>query len=136
MSRPKPKRNKMHRPRMPNIPMMAPTRADLALSLRMAIETLIARPSIQSYNAVSLQIVTLGRVIGPQQFMELAKRAMLDVFERYERVGKIGTNDAEATILRTTAGNMDAAIALVPVNKFAAAEAKTARWCQENGIEP
>lgn len=134
MTKPRTKRNKRYQPRMPSIPMMVETRSDLALGLRMSIEALIAAPGIETYNAVSLRLVTLGRVVGKQPFMEDAKRAMLDVFARFERVGKIGVNESEAAILRATAGDMDAAIAYVPVNEFAWAEAKTRKWCAENGV--
>jgi hypothetical protein len=125
------KRSKKYRQHRVDIPMMVETRDDLALTLRMSIEALIAAPGVETYNAVSLQLVTLGRVVGKQDFME---QAMLDVFERFERVGKIGASAAEAAVLRKTANDMDAALALVPVNKFAAAEAKTRVWCEENGV--
>ena len=130
------KRNKKYRPHQINIPMMRETRDSLALKLRMSIEALITAPSVETYNAVSLQLVTLGRVVGKQDFMEQAKRAMLDVYDRVERVGKFGVNRAEAAVLRQTSADMDAAIALVPVNKFAAAEAKTLVWCEQNNVAP
>lgn len=129
------KPRKSYRPRTVNIPMMSGTRDDLALGLRMSIEAIIAAPSIETYNAVSLQLVTLGRVTGPQQFMEDAKRAMLDVFGRYERVGRIGVSDKEAAILREASGAMDAALAKIPVNKFHEAQRKTATWCRDNNVE-
>lgn len=130
----KPKRNKKYRPRALRIPMMRETRDELALALRMSIETLIAAPSVDSYNAVSLQLVTLGRVVGAQEFMERAKAAMLDVAARFERVEKMGVSAAEAAVLRDTSNNMDCAIGLVTVNKFAAAELKTQAWCLQNGV--
>lgn len=130
----KPKRNKKYRPRALNIPMMRETRDELALGLRMSIETLIAVPSVDSYNAVSLQLVTLGRVVGKQEFMERAKAAMLDVAARFERVGKMGVSAAEAAVLRDTSNSMDCAIGMIPVNKFAAAELKTQAWCLQNGV--
>lgn len=131
----KAKRNKKHRPRMANIPMMTETRDSLALGMRMSIEALITAPSVETYNAVSLRLVTLGRVVGAHDFMESAKAAMLDVFARYERIGKMGVSDPEAARLRDASRLMDAVIALVPVNKFAAAEAKTLRWCAANNVE-
>jgi hypothetical protein len=127
-------RKKAYRPRVINIPMMVETRDDLALSLRMTVEALITAPSVETYNAMSLQLVTLGRLFGKQQFMEAAKRAMLDVFARYERVDKIGVNAAEAAVLRCTVGAMDAALARVPVNKVVAAEKKTRQWCSSNNV--
>lgn len=128
------KRSKKYRPFIPSIPMMVETQADLALRLRMSIEALVGAPSVETYNAVSLQLVTLGRVVGKADFMEQAKRAMLDIFERFERVGKIGASPAEAAALRKASASTDAAIAMIPVNKFAAAEAKTRIWCEQNGV--
>jgi hypothetical protein len=136
MSSPKKARNKKYRPRAVNIPMMVETHDDLALGYRMAVEALIASPNVETYNAVSLKLVTLGRVVGPQDFMEAAKSAMLDVFARFERVGKIGASEPEASVLRETSRLMDAVIALIPVNKFAEAEAKTLRWCAANNVAP
>lgn len=130
------KRSKKHRPFIPNIPMMVETQSDLALRLRMSIEALIGYPNEETYNAVSLQLVTLGRVVGPRDFMEQAKRAMLDVFARFERVGKIGASAEEAVVLRAMSAHMDTAIAMVPVNKMAEAEAKTRHWCEQNGVAP
>jgi hypothetical protein len=129
------KRSKTYRPRAVNVPMMCETHDSLALDLRLSVETLIAAPSVDTYNAVSLKLVTLGRVVGARDFMEQAKRAMLDVAARFERVGKMGVSDPEAAALRDSLGQMDAVIALVPVNKFAAAEAKTARWCAANNVQ-
>lgn len=134
--KPKPKRTKRHIPFIPRIPMMVETRDSLALALRLSVETLIAAPSVDAYNTVPLKLVTLGRVVGAQDFMEAAKSAMLDVAARFERVGKMGVSDPEAAVLRDSLRLMDAVIALVPVNEFAAAEAKTMRWCAENGVHP
>lgn len=134
MSKPKAKRNKPHRPRAPRIPIMRETRDDLALGLRMSIEALITAPTIETYNEVSLRLVTLGRLVGKQSYMEEAKRAMLDVFDRYERVERMGVSGAEAEVLRRTAGDMDAAIAHVSLTAFLASEVKTRQWCAENGV--
>ncbi|MEC5161883.1 hypothetical protein [Janthinobacterium sp. CG_S6] len=128
------KPRKKYRPRTPRVPMMPETRADIALALHAAVETLIAAPGVESYNALSLQFVTLGRVLGKQDFMERAKRAMLDVFARFERVDKIGVSPDEAQALRATCVAMDSAIGLVSVDAMLAAEIKTAKWCRENGV--
>ena len=129
------KPRKAYKPRRVDIPMMVETRDQQALDLRMAIETLIAQPSVDTYNAVSKRLITIGRVLGKQQFMEQAKQAMLDVAARFERVGKMGVSESEAVALRATAGNMDAALATVPVNRFHAADVKTRVWCMANGVE-
>lgn len=125
------KRNKKYSPRIPNIPMMRATHDELALGLHVAIETLIARPDADNYNDVSLRFITLGRVVGPQAYMERAKGAMLDIAARFERVGKFGVSDAEADALRMASGQMDAALPKIPVNKLWAAEMRTAAMVRE-----
>lgn len=130
----KAKRNKKYVPRIPNIPMMRETHDDLALTLRMAIETLIACPDIEAYNEVSLRFITLGRAMGPQPFMEQAKQAMLDIAARFERVGKIGVSASEAASLREVSGDMDRAIAKVPVNRMLFAELRTQQMAANEGV--
>ncbi len=135
MSKQKPKRNKGYSPRALNIPMMRETRDGLALALHAAVETLIERPSIESYNVVSVNLMTIGRACGPQPCIESAKQAMLEVYARYKRVGKIGANADDAQALRIAAGAMDGLLARVPVNRWAAADAKTMRQCVAANIE-
>lgn len=134
MSKPKKPRNKRHSPRLPNIPMMTETRNGLALELRMAIEALIYEPSIDLFNHVSTRLITLGRVCGVQPCLESAKQAMLDVFARFERVGRMGVSPEEAESLRAASGEMDSMLAMIPVNKLAVSELKTIAWCKANGV--
>lgn len=122
----KAKRNKKYGgPRIPNIPMMRTTHDELAMGLHIAIETLIARPDVDTYNDLSLRFITLGRVVGKQQYMEQAKGAMLDIAARFERMGKFGVNAAEAEALRQASGQMDMALPKIPVNKLWQAEMRT-----------
>jgi uncharacterized protein YyaL (SSP411 family) len=128
------KRNKKYTPRHASIPMMAETRDRLALALRMSFETLITTPTVESYNAASLQLVTLGRAMGKQEYLERAKAALLAIAGRFERVGKMGVSGPEAAVLRDTSRLIDHAIGLVSLSKFAAAQAKTDVWCAQNGV--
>ncbi len=125
------KRNKKYTPRMPNIPMMRETRDSLAMALHAAVETLIHRPGIDAYNAVSLNLMTIGRACGKRDCIEAAKRAMLDIFARYERVGKIGANGQDAQALRCAAGALDGLLATIPVNRWVDADMLTAQQYQE-----
>ena len=127
------KRTKKYQgPRIPNVPMMRTTHDELAMGLHIAIETLIARPDVDNYNDLSLRFITLGRVVGKQQYMEQAKQAMLDIAARFERVGKFGVNAAEAEALRQASGQMDRALPKIPLNKFLAAEARTMAMLRAN----
>jgi hypothetical protein len=134
MRKVKPKRGRKHCRYIPKIPMMPETRDKLAMELRMAVETLISNPSIDAYNFLSTRFITLGRVAGQVDCLESAKAAMLDVFARFERVGKIGVDAMQAERLRTAVGEMDAMIGTIPVNKLAVSEMKTEMWCKLNGV--
>lgn len=132
----KAKRNKKYAgPRVPNIPMMRTTHDGLAMGLHAAIETLIAAPDADNYNDVSLRFITLGRVVGPQQYMEQAKAAMLDIAARFERMGKFGVNEQEAAALRLASGQMDMALPKIPINKLWAAEMRTVAMLKGSGVE-
>ena len=111
---------------MPSIPMMRETRDSLALVLHAAVETLICRPGIDAYNAVSLNLMTIGRACGRRDCIEAAKQVMLDIYARYERVGKIGANEQDAAKLRLAAGALDGLLAAVPVNRWIDADMRTA----------
>ncbi len=122
-------------PRVPNIPMMGTTHNELAMGLHAAIETLIAAPDVDNYNDLSLRFITLGRVVGPQSYMEQAKSAMLDIAARFERVGKFGVNAVEAAALRLASGQMDMALPKIPVNKLWAAEMRTVAMLKGSGVQ-
>lgn len=134
MSRQKKPRNKQYRPHAINIPMMRETRDELAMGFFAAVETLIAAPDVNSYNEVSLRLVTLGRCVGKRDCMEAAKQAMLDVFARHERVGKMGVSVSEAQSLRAASYGIDGILATVPLNKLVASEVKTVDWCRANNV--
>lgn len=127
----KDRKHKKHKPRIPNIPMMSTTHNDQAMRLHVEIETLIARPDVDTYNALSCRFIALGRALGPRAFMEQAKQAMLDIAARFERMGKFGVNAAEAAALRQASGQMDLALPKVPANKLWAAEIRTAAMLRE-----
>lgn len=128
------KPRKQRRARAAYVPMMPETRDRLALSLHMAVEALIVAPSIDTYNSLSTKFCTLGNAGVACDSLETAKRALIDVCDRFERVGKVGVNEAEAAALRATVGDLDAMLGTVPANKLVAAEAVTAVHCDEMGI--
>ena len=132
MSKPKPKRNKAYKPRPMAIPMMRESRNDLALTLRMSIEALITAPSLETLNEASMRLATMGWLLGDQDCMEEIKHAILDVFDRYQRVGRVGVNAAEAEVLRRTAGEIDAAIPYLSLTEYLQAEIKTRAWLENS----
>jgi hypothetical protein len=128
------KPRKAHTRRASNIPMMAPTRDRLALVLRMTVEALILAPSIDSYNSLSTKFSTLGHAGITSDSLEAGKLALIDVCDRYERIGRIGVSGDEAEQLRAAVADLDWLIASIPANKLVRAETVTAMHCAEMGI--
>ena len=122
------KPRKAHRPRTPNIPMMAESRDHMATHLHAAVETLINAPDIEAYNNVSTKLITMAKAIGERDCLEAAKGAMISIAERHERVGKVGVSEHEAHVLRQASGQMDAMLGKIPLNKMLNAEIETAIW--------
>jgi hypothetical protein len=112
-----------------NVPMVTETHRRLALELRMATETLIERPSVDAYNQLSKMLAALCNAGMQSESLELATSTMNLVCDRYERVGKVGANEAEASSLRQAVAELDAAIPKIPVNKFKGAVANVAAFC-------
>jgi len=133
MARSKKPRNKAYRPRPVAIPMMAATRDSLALELHLATEALIAAPSAETYNQLSKMLAALRRAGSTAASLDLASDAMLAICDRYDRVNKVGVSDAEAAILRQTAGGLDYQIGTVPMNKFKQSVADVSAFCIEVG---
>lgn len=116
------KRNKQYRPRGVRVPMMAPTRDNLAMHLHAAVETLIAAPSIDAYNRVSKMLATMTQSGVDHIALNVASQTVNSICDRYERIGKIGVSGYEAGVLRDMAGHLDALLARIPVNVFKAAK--------------
>jgi hypothetical protein len=133
MARSKKPRNKAYHPRQVAIPMMAATRNSLALELHLATEALIAAPSPATYNQLSKMLAALRRSGSTATCVDLASDAMLAICDRYDRVEKVGVSEAEAAILRQTAGGLDHQIGTIPVNKFKQSIADVSAFCVEIG---
>lgn len=109
--------------------MVTETHRRLALELRMAAETLIARPSVDAYNVVSKMLAALNTAGMNCTALDCASTTLSDICDRYERIGKIGLKDSEAQSLRQAMAGIDGQLALIPVNKFAAAVAEVEVFC-------
>ncbi len=131
---PSKRRSKAYRPRIPNVPMMTEARDALALSMHWAIQALITHPTVETYNALSTKLSTLGYAGLDIPALEMAKQQLISICDRYERVGKIGVSDSEAARLRAAAPDLDAALGTIPINKMARAETVTALHCEAMGI--
>lgn len=109
------------------------THRRLALELRMAGETLIARPSIDAYNILSKMLAALSRAGLVGEAMDLANGAMLEICDRYERVNKVGVSECEAERLRLAIASIDDRMPLIPVNRFERAVAEVEIFCATVG---
>lgn len=128
------KPRKQRKERAVHLPMMAGTRDRLALSLHLAVEVLINRPTVDSYNSLSTKFCTLSNAGIDNDALRSGSLALVAICDRYERVGKVGVTGDEAAALRDSVGLLDAALASIPANKLAAAEAITATHCEAMGI--
>ncbi|AEK63197.1 hypothetical protein [Collimonas fungivorans] len=133
MSTSKPRRNKAYKPRSVRIPMMPETRNSLALELHLATEALIAVPSPDTYNQLSMMLAALRRAGAMDVSIDQASDAMLSICDRFDRVGKVGVAESEAAILRQAAGGIDRQIGTVPMNKFKQSVADVSAFCMAIG---
>jgi len=127
-------RNKARRPRAVNIPMMAGTRDNLALELRLAIEALIEAPSPDTYNQLSKMLAAINYTGTQGKWLDLATETLTAVCERYERVGKVGASEFEAESLRRASAGLDAMLGTIPMNRFRDAVARVAIYAEEMGV--
>lgn len=116
-----------------NVPMVTETHRKLALELRITAETLIARPSPDTYNQMSKMLAALCRAGMAGAALDCANNTMLDVCDRYERIGKVGLKDSEAAALRQAIAGIDGRLAMVPVNKLSEAVAAVEIYCATVG---
>lgn len=125
----------MRRPFQPkaNVPMVTETHRRLALELRMAGETLIARPSVDAFNQLSKMFAALCNAGMAGEAMDLATSTMSDSCDRYEWVRKIGVKPCEAEWLRIAIASIDGRLAQLPVNQFAQAVAEVELFCATVG---
>jgi hypothetical protein len=114
--------------------MMMPTRDCMALRLHLAVEALITAPSIDSYNTLSTLLITLTNAGVRGDCLDTANRTIQAICARFERVGKVGVSGDEAAALRGNVGGIDAALALLPANKLATADAVTELHGKELGL--
>lgn len=116
-----------------NVPMVTETHRRLALELRMAGESLIARPSVDAFNQLSKMLAALCNAGMAGEAIDLATDTMGDVCDRYEHVNKIGVNELEAERLRLAIASIDDRLPLIPVNRFAKAVAEVEVFCATVG---
>ena len=112
-----------------NVPMVTETHQRLALQLRTTGETLIARPSPDSFNQLSKMFAALCNAGMAGEAIDLATDTMSDICDRYERVGKVGVSDTEAEWLRTAIASIDDRLPFLPVNRFRKAVAEVEAFC-------
>lgn len=111
-----------------NVPMVTETRDRLALEIRMAGESLIGKPSIDSYNILAKMFAALNRA-GMATVVDPGSRTMHAICDRYEQSRTIAVEREEAETLRQVIANVDAALHRVPLQRFAKAVAEVEVFC-------
>lgn len=106
-----------------NVPMVTETRDRLALEIRMAGESLIGKPSVDSYNILAKMFAALNRA-GMADVVDPGSRTLHAICDRYEQNRAITVEREEAESLRQVIANVDGALHRVPLQRFAKAVAE------------
>jgi hypothetical protein len=112
-----------------NVPMVGETRDRLALEIRMAGETLIERPSIDSYNILAKMFAALNRAGMAAVLVDPGSKIMAAICDRYEQTGTITMEPEEAAGLRQAVADIDAGLHRIPLQRFAKAVAEVEVFC-------
>lgn len=107
-----------------NVPMGTESRDKLALEIRMAGETLIARPSVDAYNTLSKILASLNRAGLSDTLLDPATDLLNSICDRYEQTSLITVKSEEAESLRKAIANIDAGLHRVPLQRLARAVAE------------
>ncbi len=107
-----------------NVPMATESRDRLALELRMAGESLIARPSIDAYNTLSKMLAALNRAGLRGQLLDPGTTVINGICDRYEQSGRITVEPEDAELLRQALADIDAGLHRVPLQRLARAVAE------------
>lgn len=107
-----------------NVPMFTETRDRLAMEIRMAGETLINRPSIDSYNTLSKMLAALTRAGMATDIVGPGTKVMCAICDRYEQTRTITVECEEAAGLRQAIAGIDASLPRIPLQRFAQAVAE------------
>jgi len=107
-----------------NVPMATESRDRLALELRMAGESLIARPSIDAYNTLSKMLAALNRAGMQDDLLDPCTNTLNSICDRYEQSSSITVEPEEAEQLRQALANIDAGLHRVPLQRVARAVAE------------
>jgi hypothetical protein len=103
--------------------MVTETRDRLALEIRMAGETLIGRPTIDSYNLLAKMFAALNRA-GMAAVVDPRSWTLHTICDRYEQSRTITVVREEAETPRQVIANVDAALYRVPLQRFTKALAE------------
>jgi hypothetical protein len=104
--------------------MVTETRDKLALEIRMAGESLIGHPSVDSYNVLSKMFAALERAGLGVVLVRPGTRIMNAICDRYEQHSGITVEHEEALHLRHVIAAIDASLHRIPLQRFAQAVAE------------
>ncbi|MDQ2822760.1 MAG: hypothetical protein M3Y65_20675 [Pseudomonadota bacterium] len=116
-----------------NIPMTTDTFQRLELQLRTSAETLISRPTPDSYNQLTKMFSALVRCNLVGETMDLGNDALSDICDGYQSTGAVAITDVQGEHIRLAVDSMTKALHLVPVNKLEQAVAEVEVFCASVG---
>lgn len=116
-----------------DVPMGTESYKRLALELHMTGETLIERPSPETFNTMSKMFAALSRAGMVGEAIDLATDTMNEVCDRYTRIGKVGLSREEAAQLRLAIANIDDRLPQLPVNRLNRAIVEVEIFCATVG---
>lgn len=119
--------------RRANIPMTTDTFKRLELQLRTSTESLIARPTPDSYNQVTKMFSALVRCNLIGEAMDLGNDALSDICDAYTVTGAVAVTDVQAKHLRLAVDSVIQRLPLVPVNVLEQAVAEVEVFCASVG---
>ncbi|WP_156226210.1 hypothetical protein [Herbaspirillum chlorophenolicum] len=105
--------------------MMATTRDNLALELRLGVEALVGAPSAETYNQLVLMTATFDNAGAQSESLSAAQAVLTAICERYDAGQPVTVAADEAEALRAAVDGLDQALAKVPHNVFRAAQVIT-----------
>jgi hypothetical protein len=112
-----------------NVPMTTASRDRLALEIRMAGESLIARPSIDAYNTLSKMFASLVRAGMSGYLVEPGSIVMNQICDRYEQQRTITVEPEEAQRLRQAIADIDAGLHRIPLQRLDRAVVEVEAFC-------
>jgi hypothetical protein len=119
--------------RRANIPMTSDTFQRLELQLRTTAESLISRPTPDSYSQMTKMFAALVRCNLVGEAMDLGNDALSDICDGYQLTGAVAVTEVQAEHIRMAVHSVNQRLPLVSVNVLEQAVAEVEVFCASVG---